>query len=203
MDKYSITELKYDYDALEPHMSEEQLKIHHTKHHAGYVEKANKLLNELHAARSDDEDSSSLIPDLTFNISGHILHDLFWGTLTPNGGGEPKGEIEEEIKKEFGSFKRFRKEFAVAAGTIKGSGWAALAYCRALERPIILQIEKHSDVLIPTFQILMVLDMWEHAFYMDYKNVKADFIESFWKIVDWDEINERLKQAKEKHLQLP
>ncbi len=124
-----------------------------------------------------------------------MLHSIFWGNLAPagHGGGKPSGSLGDAIEKEFGSFERFKKEFTQAATSVEGSGWAALAFCRRTKRPIIMQIEKHNTNVYPMFRILMVLDVFEHAYYLDYKNDRAKFVEAFWNIVNWDAVNKRLE----------
>ena len=193
---YSLPKLPYDYKALAPAMSEEQLTLHHTKHHNAYVTGANALLQKFDAARKEnaDLDMKAALKELSFHVGGFRLHNLFWGNLAPagkGGGGIPKGELAQALDAEFGKFDRFKKEFTQAAASVEGSGWAALSYCRMTGRPIILQIEKHNVNAIPGFTILMVLDVWEHAYYLDYKNDRPKFIEAFWNIVNWDEVNRR------------
>jgi len=195
---YVLPELPYGYRDLQPHISEEQLKIHHQKHHQGYVNGANTILQKLEKARKDgtDLDVKSTLKELSFHIGGHILHSLFWPNLAPagkGGGGKPGGVLGDAVEKEFGSFERFKKEFSQAAVSVEGSGWAALSFCRQTNRPIIMQIEKHNANVYPMFRILMVLDIWEHAYYLDYKNERAKFVDAFWNIVNWDEVNKRLK----------
>jgi Fe-Mn family superoxide dismutase len=193
---YNLPELPYGYKDLEPHISEDLLRLHYDKHHRAYVDGANAILEKLDKAREDniDLDIKSALKSLSFNIGGHLLHSLFWKNLTPagNGGGESKGEIGEAIKKEFGSFERFKKEFNEAAKSVEGSGWAVLTYCRQTKRPIIMQIEKHNVNVYPMSNIVLALDVWEHAYYLDYQNKRADFIEAFWNIVNWEEVNKRL-----------
>jgi len=201
---YSLPDLLYGYGDLAPHMSEEQLRIHHDKHHAAYVKGANAILEKLDKARSEgtDLDIKSTLKELSFQIGGHLLHSLFWGNLAParldarqarKGGGAPTGTLAKEIEKEFGSFDKFKKEFSQAAASVEGSGWAALTYCLQTKRPIIMQIEKHNTNVYPMFTILMVIDVFEHAYYIDYKNERAKFIEAFWNIVNWAEVNKRLE----------
>jgi len=194
---YVLPKLRYDYKDLEPHMSEEQLKIHYEKHHQGYVNGANAIFEKLEKARKDgvDLDIKSTLKALSFNIGGHILHSLFWPSLAPSvkGGGEPGGVLNATIEKEFGSFERFKREFSQAAVSVEGSGWAALTFCSQTNRPIITQIEKHNTNVYPMFRILMVIDVWEHAYYLDYKNARAEFVDSFWNIVNWDKVNKRLE----------
>ena len=195
---YVRPELPYGYKDLEPYISEEQLKIHHDKHHQGYVDGANAILEKLQKARKEgiDLDAKSALKALSFNIGGHILHSLFWPSLAPSGkgGGKPGRVLGNAIDKEFGSFERFKKEFSQAAVSVEGSGWAALTFCRQTNRPIIMQIEKHNTNIYPMFRILMVLDVWEHAYYIDYKNSRAKFVDAFWNIVNWNKISKRLEE---------
>jgi len=197
---YSLPQLKYAYNELAPYMSEQQLTIHHQKHHQAYVNGANAILQKLDKARKENGelDIRSTLKELSFNIGGHLLHSLFWGNLAPaskGGGGKPSGTLGTALEKEFGNFDRFKKEFSQAASSVEGSGWAALTLCRQTGRPIIMQVEKHNTNVYPSFRILMVLDVFEHAYYLDYKNDRAKFIEAFWNIVNWDEIGKRLEQA--------
>jgi len=196
---YVLPKLPYEYNDLLPHMSEEQLWIHHSKHHQAYVNGANAILQRLDKARKEgtDIDVKSTLKELSFNIGGHYLHSLFWGNLAPTGkgGGKPSGALDDAIAKEFGSFDRFKKEFSQAALSVEGSGWAALSYCMQTNRPIIMQVEKHNMNVYPAFRILMVLDVFEHAYYIDYKNERAKFVEAFWNIANWDEVNKRLEKV--------
>lgn len=196
---YSLPKLPYEFADLKPYISEEQLKIHYQKHHQAYVNGANAILEKLDKARKDnaDLDMKATLKELSFNIGGNLLHSLFWDNLAPAGksGGKPSGALGTTLDKEFGSFERFKKEFGQAASSIEGSGWAALTFCRRTKRPIIMQIEKHNVNVYPTFRILMVLDVFEHAYYIDYKNERAKFIEAFWNIVNWGEVSKRFEDA--------
>jgi len=196
---YVLPKLPYEYKDLQPYMSEEQLRIHHSKHHQAYVNGANAILQRLDKARKEgaDIDVKATLKELSFNIGGHLLHSLFWGNLAPagKGGGKPGGALGDALEKEFGSFERFKKEFSQAAVSVEGSGWAALTLCKQTSRPIIMQIEKHNTNVYPTFRILMVLDVFEHAYYIDYKNERAKFVDAFWNIVNWNEINKSLKES--------
>jgi Fe-Mn family superoxide dismutase len=196
---YVLPKLPYEYKDLIPHMSEEQLRIHHTKHHQAYVNGANAILEKLDKARKDgaDLDVKSVSKELSWNIGGHLLHSLFWGNLAPpsKAGGKPSGVLGDALNKEFGSFERFKKEFTQAAVSVEGSGWAALTLCRQTGRPMIMQIEKHNTNVYPMFRIVMVLDVFEHAYYIDYKNERAKFVDAFWNIVNWNEINKRFQEA--------
>jgi len=196
---YILPKLPYEYKDLIPYMSEEQLRIHHSKHHQAYVNGANAILQKLDKARKEgtDLDIKSTLKELSFNIGGHLLHSLFWGNLAPTGkgGGKPGGVLGTALDKELGSFDRFKKEFTQAAISVEGSGWAALTLCRQTNRPIIMQIEKHNTNVYPMFRILMVLDVFEHAYYIDYKNDRAKFVEAFWNIVNWEGVNKRFEET--------
>jgi Fe-Mn family superoxide dismutase len=194
---YSLPKLPYDYTALAPFISEQQLTLHHTKHHNAYVTGANALLEKFDKAHKEgsDLDMKAAAKELSFHVGGYRLHNLFWENMAPagkGGGGAPKGELAKALDAEFLSFDRFKKEFTAAAAGAEGSGWAALTYCKGTGRPLIMQIEKHNVNVIPGFAILMVADVWEHAYYLDYKNDRARYIEAFWNIVNWDTVNSRL-----------
>lgn len=191
---YTLPELSYGYKDLEPYISEEQLITHYQKHHVAYVNGANRVLKEIEEAREKgvDLDMGAKLKELSFYIGGHILHSLFWENLTPNYK-EPSDEILKLITREFGSLSRFKKEFTLSALSIEGSGWVALAYEKSMDRLVIMQIEKHNLNIYPTFDILIVFDFWEHAYYIDYKNEKNKFIDIFWSIINWEEVNKRLK----------
>jgi superoxide dismutase, Fe-Mn family len=194
---YSLPDLPYAYNALEPQISEAQLRLHHDKHHAAYVNGANAILERLDKARQagTDVDMKATLKELSFQAGGHVLHSFFWQNLAPvaKAGKEPTGVLADVINKEFGSFERFKKEFTTAAVSTEGSGWAALSWCGMTGRPIIMQIEKHNVNVYPMFRILMVLDVWEHTYYLDYKNERPKFVEAFWNIVNWEEVNKRLE----------
>ena len=192
---YELPALPYGYNDLEPYISEEQLKIHHDKHHQAYVDGANALLKKFDSRDSEEFDVKAVAKELSFHVGGFVLHKLFWRNMGPAGkcGSEPTGKIAEYIKKDFGSFERFKKEFTQAAVGAEGSGWAALTLCKRTDRIFIMQIEKHNVNLIPGFRIMMVLDVWEHAYYLDYQNRRPEFVDAFWNIVNWDEVNKRVE----------
>ena len=199
---YELPELPYAYNALEPHISEQQLTIHHDKHHQAYIDAANAIIKLFDESREKgtDFDIKAKAKELSFNVGGLQLHKLFWENMGPadENGGEPTGKIAEYIKKDFGSFERFKKEFSQAAISTEGSGWAVLTLCKNTDRIFILQYEKHNVNVTPRWTPLMVLDVWEHAYYLDYKNVRPDFVEAFWNIVNWDEVNKRVEAWLEK-----
>jgi superoxide dismutase, Fe-Mn family len=196
---FSLPNLPYDYSALAPVMSEQQLKLHHDKHHQAYVNNANAILEKLDKTRKDNIDPDpAALKALSFNIGGHMLHSIFWESMAPagKGGGAPGGKIADLINQEFGSFDRFKKEFTAAATSVEGSGWAALAIQQCIARPLIMQIEKHNVNVYPGFQFLLVLDVWEHAYYLDYQNLRAKFVEAWWNVVNWDYANKMLGLTK-------
>jgi Fe-Mn family superoxide dismutase len=190
---FTLPKLPYDYTALAPFMSEEQLKLHHDKHHQGYVTGANTIFNKLDKARKDSAelDIKATLKELSFHIGGHMLHSTFWECMAPagKGGGKPNGAIEDLLNEEFGSFERFKAEFTKAANSVEGSGWAVLAMQECVARPLIMQVEKHNVNVYPGFRIILALDVWEHAYYVDYKNDRAKFVEGFWNVVNWDYAN--------------
>jgi Fe-Mn family superoxide dismutase len=197
---YVLPKLPYDYNGLEPYISEQQLTIHHDKHHLTYVNGANATFKKLGEARKSkaEIDVKAMLKELSFNIGGHQLHSIFWPTLAPagrGGGGEPTGKLADAINKEFGSFAQFKAEFSKAAATTEGSGWAALAIDVKTKQLAIMQIEKHNVNVYTGFYIVMVLDVWEHAYYLDYKNERPKFVEAFWNIVNWERINQRFEEA--------
>lgn len=196
--KYVLPELPYAYDALEPHISAEVMELHHSKHHQNYVNGANAALEKLEAARKDGSIAAvvtALSKDLAFNLGGHTNHSLFWENLSPNGGGEPTGVLAAAIDEDFGSFEEFQKHFAAAALGLQGSGWAVLAYDKIGERLVIEQMTDQQGNLSIDLVPLLLLDMWEHAFYLQYKNVKADYVAAVWNVFNWDEVAARYAAA--------
>jgi Fe-Mn family superoxide dismutase len=188
---YTLPTLPYGYKDLEPYISEQQLTIHHQKHHQAYVNGANAVLERLAKARKEnaDVDMKASLKELAFHLGGFKLHKVFWQNMAPGGkggGGRPSGAIGQAINAEFGSFDRFKKEFSQAATAVEGSGWAALTYCVGLNRLMVAQVEKHNVNFAAGYPILMVLDVWEHAYYLDYRNDRAKFVEGFWGVVNWD-----------------
>jgi superoxide dismutase, Fe-Mn family len=196
---YELPKLPYGYGDLKPCMSEEQLRLHHDKHHAAYVKGANDLIEKLEKARKEDAelDMKSHLKALSFNLGGHMLHSLFWMNMAPEGrgGGLPAGSAADAVNGEFGSFDRFKKEFSQAANTVEGSGWAVLAVSPQSGRLTVLQIEKHNVNVVPSLKPVLVLDVWEHAYYLDFRNERAKFVDAFWKVVDWEEVEDRLGTA--------
>jgi Fe-Mn family superoxide dismutase len=192
---YQKPDLPYEYDALEPFLSEELLRLHYDKHHQAYVDGANDLLKQLDQARKDSDMVSmrDILKHLSYTVGGHVLHSIFWSVMRPaDQASIPQGKIKQILEKEFGSIDRFKQEFAQTAKSVEGSGWAALTYCHQTKRPVLMQIEKHNVNLYPGFKILMVLDVWEHAYYKDYDNRRGEFVNNFWSVVNWQEVERRL-----------
>mgnify|MGYP001508060426 FL=1 len=195
---YELPELPYAYDALEPHISAEIMQLHHDKDHATYVTGANAALDALEAERNGEANPDrlrALSKNLAFNLGGHTNHSIFWKNMAPNAGGNPTGAIAEAIDRDFGSFEAFKKQFSGVATGLQGSGWAVLGYDHIAGRLIIQQLTDQQGNVSVDFTPVLMLDMWEHAFYLQYKNVKADYVEAWWNVVNWDDVNERYAKA--------
>ncbi|MCT1450494.1 superoxide dismutase [Corynebacterium sp. p3-SID1194] len=195
---YELPDLPYAYDALEPHISAEIMELHHDKHHATYVKGANAALEALEAERNGEANPDklrALSKNLAFNLGGHTNHSIFWKNMSPNGGSEPAGELAEAINRDFGSFEGFQKQFEGVATSLQGSGWAVLGYDHIAGRLIIQQLTDQQGNISVDFTPVLMLDMWEHAYYLQYKNVKADYAKAFWNVVNWDDVAERFAKA--------
>lgn len=197
MAQYTLPDLPYDYAALEPHYSAEVLELHHDKHHAAYVKGANDTLEKLAAARDSGEFESivGLQKTMAFNLSGHILHSIFWTNLSPDGGDKPESELADAIVESFGSFDGFKGQLTAATTTVQGSGWGVLAYDPMGRRLFVEQVYDHQGNIGQSAAPLLVFDAWEHAFYLQYKNVKADYVDALWNIVDWANVADRFSRA--------
>lgn len=204
MKEYVLPDLPYDYGALEPHISGEIMRLHHDKHHQAYVNGANQALADLSEAREKGDFSriAALEHLLAFHVSGHVLHALFWQNLSPKGGGKPSGALAEQINTDFGSFDAFKSQVVRAAATITGSGWAAMAWDPAGGQLIVVQIHDHQSETAQASMPLMVLDAWEHAYYLQYKNEKAKFFEAVWNLWNWEDITMRYISARNVNLGL-
>ncbi|MDC0912157.1 superoxide dismutase [Aquiluna sp.] len=189
---YQLPELSYDYSALEPHISARIMELHHSKHHQAYVTGANAALEAMEKARIEDNFATlpKLQKDLAFNLGGHVNHSIFWKNLSPSSSA-PEGDLAAAITEYFGSFEAFKNHFSAAAIGIQGSGWAYLAWDALGNRMIIGQLYDQQGNLAMGNIPLLMLDMWEHAFYLDYQNVKADYVKAFWNIISWEDVANR------------
>jgi superoxide dismutase, Fe-Mn family len=200
MADYTLPDLPYDYAALEPHISGRIMELHHDKHHATYVAGANTALEKLADARAagDFSNVTRLEKDLAFHLGGHVNHSIFWTNLSPEGGDKPTGELASAIDEFFGSFDAFVAHFSATATSLQGSGWAVLAWDPVGQKLVIFQLfDQQANVPLAVVPLLQ-LDMWEHAFYLDYVNVKADYVKAFWNIVNWQNVSERFAAATQK-----
>jgi Fe-Mn family superoxide dismutase len=198
MTKYTLPDLDYDFAALEPHISGRIMQLHHGKHHAAYVAGANATLDLMAEAREKNDLTwiNKLQKDLAFNLGGHVNHSIFWKNLSANGGDKPTGELAAAIDEFFGSYEGFRAHFTANAMGIQGSGWSILAWDVLGQRLIIEQLYDQQGNLVAASIPILMLDMWEHAFYLDYQNVKADYVAAFWNIVSWSDVQARFEAAR-------
>ncbi len=195
--QYELPPLPYDYDALEPQIDQHIMKLHHDKHHQGYVDGANQALKTLSQMRQagDFEEVKSVKRDLSFNLSGHVNHSVFWKNMSPDGGGKPDGDLAGAIQSDFGSFDAFKDEFAAAAENVEGSGWGMLVYDHLADELLTIQAENHNNRAIQGATPLLVLDVWEHAYYLQYENDRGSYIDAFWQVVNWDDVTTRYQRA--------
>ncbi len=196
---YTLPDLPYAENALEPHYSAEVLTLHHGKHHKAYVDGCNKTLESLAKARAntDWENIVGLEKALAFNLSGHVLHTLFWQNLSPDGGDKPTGELAAAIDEHFGSFDALKAQMSQAVVTVQGSGWGALAWEPLGQRLYVEQIYDHQGNVGQSGQNLLVIDAWEHAYYLQYKNVRPDYVKAIWNIVNWADVSQRFDRARQ------
>ncbi|GEB60331.1 superoxide dismutase [Streptomyces gardneri] len=203
---YTLPELPYDYAALEPVINPQIIELHHDKHHAAYVKGANDTLEQLEEARDKDQWGAinGLEKNLAFHLSGHILHSIYWNNMDSpkdGGGGEPLaadgvGELADAITESFGSFAKFKAQLTKASATTQGSGWGVLAYEPVSGRLVVEQVYDHQGNVGVGSVPVLVFDAWEHAFYLQYKNQKVDFIEAMWQVVNWQDVSRRYQAAK-------
>ena len=204
MTKYVLPDLAYDYSALEPHLSGRILELHHDKHHKAYVDGANAVFDKLEEARATGDYGSinQLEKNLAFHLSGHILHSIFWKNLNPAGGDKPTGDLGIAIDEHLGSFDAFRSQLTEAAMNVQGSGWGALSWEPVGKRLIVEQVYDHQGNVGQGGPPLLVLDMWEHAYYLQYENRKAEWVDAFWELVDWDDVATRFAKTRSLDLSL-
>jgi superoxide dismutase, Fe-Mn family len=194
---HSLPPLPYAYNALEPYISKEIMELHHDKHHRSYVDGLNKAEKMLEQVRKNNE--YSLVKhwsrELAFHGSGHYLHTIFWNNMKPKGGGKPVGKLLASIESYFGSFEGFKKHFTEAANQVEGSGWAVLVWSPRSRHLEILQSEKHMNLTQWDTIPILVLDVWEHAYYLQYKNNRAQYIKNWWNVVNWKDVENRFETA--------
>ncbi|HBQ26457.1 MAG TPA: superoxide dismutase [Syntrophomonas sp.] len=194
---HELPSLAYPYDALEPYYDEETLRLHHGKHHQSYVDGLNKAETQLKEARSRSDYGlvKHWLKEIAFHGSGHILHTLFFENLAPAGQCSPGQKTINQVERDFGSFDEFKKMFTAAAAAVEGSGWALLCYNPSFKKLEILQAEKHQNLTQWGVIPLLVIDVWEHAYYLKYQNRRPEYIAAWWNIVNWDKVEERLVKA--------
>ncbi len=198
---YSLPPLPYDYADLEPHIDAQTVKLHHDVHHAGYVGNANKAVKGLEDIRRSGGEAikrvRALTDALSFNLSGHLLHSIYWDNMKKDGGGEPPAdtEIGRIIQRDFGSFAAFAGHFQAAAQQVQASGWGILAYEPAAQRLLVLQAEKHQNTGVWGAVPLLVIDVWEHAYYLRYQNKRSSYVKAFMNVINWANVEARLQAA--------
>lgn len=194
---YSLPPLPYETWALEPHISSETVELHHSRHHAGYVRGANEAWEGLEHARAanDFNGLARLERDLAFHLGGHVLHSVMWSNLHPEGGGRPTGSLAEHIDHSLGGLAHFKNQMALTALTVQGAGWAVAAWEPTAGRIGIFQIHGHVAGLPAAAVPLLVIDSWEHAYYLQYRNHRQDYVSALWNIINWDDVGARLERA--------
>ncbi|MEV6347132.1 superoxide dismutase [Actinoplanes sp. NPDC051851] len=199
MAAYTLPDMPYDYGALEPAMSGQILELHHSKHHAAYVKGSNDTLDQLAEAR-DKGDYSALVgleKTLAFNLSGHVLHSIFWNNLRPGSSADrPEGDLEAAIIEHFGSFEAFSAQLSTATKGVQGSGWGVLAWEPLSQRLIVEQVYDHHGNVGQGSTPILVFDAWEHAYYLQYKNVRPDYVDRLWNLVNWSDVTKRFDAAR-------
>jgi Fe-Mn family superoxide dismutase len=198
MATYELPDLPYDYDALEPVIDERIMELHHDKHHQGYVDGANSALEKLEQMRESGDvgDVKGVKRNLAFNLSGHVNHTVFWENMSPDGGGEPGGELADAIDEQFGGFDGFKTDFGAASKGVEGSGWGQLVYDHVADQLLVTAVENHQNQQASGSTPLLVLDVWEHAYYLQYENDRGGYVDSFWDVVNWDDVAQRYDAAK-------
>ena len=198
VDKYVLPTLPYDYNALEPLYDEQTLRLHHTKHHQGYVNGLNSTLQKLDNARQKEDFGliKALSRDLAFHGSGHFLHCIFWNSMTAIQGEMPD-ELETQIRKDFGSRKALEAHFAAACKAVAGNGWGILAYEPIADKLLVMQAENHENLAIWGAVPLLVCDVWEHAYYLKYQNNRGDWVDNFLKLANWEYAARRFSFVRE------
>jgi len=196
---HQLPPLPYAYNGLEPVLDEQTLRLHHDKHHAGYVKGLNNAEKKLSDARKKDDFSQIKFweRELAFHGSGHILHTIYWQNLSHQGGGNPKGQLATAIIKQFGSHDAFKNQMVAATKSVEGSGWGVLAYQPLFKKLVILQAEKHQNLTQWGAVPLLVIDVWEHAYYLNYQNRRSEYVTKIFDIINWDDVAERFDHVRQ------
>jgi superoxide dismutase, Fe-Mn family len=194
---YTLPDLAYDYSGLAPHLDARIIELHYSKHHAAYVAGANSAIDRLADARSNHQWDAivGLEKSLAFNLGGHVLHSMYWANLSPDGGGRPEGDLAAAIAEDFGSFEAFAAHFTQATTTVQGSGWGLLTYEPLGKRLIVEQLEVHHESTVLGGVPLLAIDAWEHAYYLQYQNRRADYLTAIWNVINWTDVSERFGAA--------
>ncbi len=199
--RYELPPLPYKVDALEPHISKDIVDVHYNGHHKGYVNGANQFLERMEKVikgelQPGQYDVQGLMRGLVFNINGHKLHAIYWQNMAPagKGGGKPGGLLADLIDKQFGSFERFKQVFTETANSLPGTGWTVLYYDTETGNLQIMTVENHFMNQIIELPVLVIVDEFEHAYYLQYKNKRADYINAWWNVVNWDDAENRLRK---------
>ena len=199
MGTYTLPDLPYDYAALEPAITGQILELHHAKHHAAYVKGANDTLEQIAEIRDKDQITPTSLVGLektyAFNLSGHVLHSIFWQNLSPDGGDRPDGALADAIAEHLGGFEQFKKQLTVATSSVQGSGWGVLAWEPLGRRLVVEQVNDHHGNVGQGTTPLLVFDAWEHAYYLQYKNVRPDYVTKLWDLVNWEDVAARYTAA--------
>ncbi|MFJ7969054.1 superoxide dismutase [Streptomyces sp. NPDC096324] len=199
MGTYALPDLPYDYAALEPAITGEILELHHARHHAAYVKGANDTLEQIAEIRDKDRMTPASLVGLektfAFNLSGHVLHSIFWQNLSPDGGDRPEGALADAIDEHLGGFEQFKKQLTIATSSVQGSGWGVLAWEPLGRRLIVEQVYDHHGNVGQGSTPLLVFDAWEHAYYLQYKNVRPDYVTKLWDLVNWEDVTARFTRA--------
>ncbi|MDP1879822.1 MAG: superoxide dismutase [Parachlamydiaceae bacterium] len=201
--QYELPPLPYDFGSLEPVISTEIMTLHYTKHHQGYVNNLNNALKQYAEAQANNNLSamSGLLQAIKFNGGGHLNHSIFWTNLAPKdkqGGVPPEGALAEAINRDFGSLDKLIEQMSAKANAIQGSGWAWLGYDKSVNRLVLATCENQDPLTTKGLVPLLGIDVWEHAYYLQYKNVRADYVKQIWSIINWKDVEKRFEQAKAK-----
>ncbi len=195
---HELPPLPYAYDALEPHIDKQTMELHHDKHHLGYVKGLNAAEDKLAGARESGDFAAIAAVEraIAFHGCGHVNHCIFWDNMGPDGGGEPSGDLASQIGKEFGAFAKFKTQFTQASATVEGNGWGMLAFNPYLGKLYTLGMMNHQNLSLTGSVPLLVLDVWEHAYYLKYQNKRPDYINAWWNVVNWKDVEARFAKAK-------